>query len=68
MIVDFFMVKVSFSYNAIIGKPSIRMTQAVMSTYRLMIKFLIDNRVGEIKGDQAVAEECYFNNVRDQGW
>ena len=31
-----------------------------MSTYRLMIKFPTKYGVGEVKGDQVVALECYI--------
>ena len=34
--------------------------KAVTSTYHLMIKFPIGYRVGEVKGDQVVARECYI--------
>ena len=30
-----------------------------MSTYCLKVKFSIDNGVGEVKGDQILARECY---------
>ena len=30
-----------------------------MSTYCLKVKFLIDNGVGEVRGDQILARECY---------
>ena len=33
--------------------------KAATSTYCLKVKFPIDNGVGEIKGDQVLARECY---------
>ena len=33
--------------------------KAATSTYCLKIKFPTDNGVGEVKGDQVLAKECY---------
>ena len=47
------------SYNVIIGRPTLNRWKAVTSTYCLKVKFPTDNGVGEVKGDQILARECY---------
>lgn len=61
---DFLVVKVPFAYNAIIGRSSLRISQAMVSIYHLMIKFPSDYRDGELKCDQVTARECYFNSLK----
>ena len=56
---DFLVVDCPSSYNVIIGRPTLNKWKAAMSTYCLKIKFLTDNGVGEVKGDQVLARECY---------
>ena len=41
------------------GRPALNKLRAAMSTYYLKVKFLTAHRVGEIKGDQVLARECY---------
>ena len=47
------------SYNVIIGQPTLNRWKATTSTYCLKVKFPIEQGVGEIKGDQVLARECY---------
>ena len=56
---DFLMVDCPSSYNVIIGRPMLNRWKAATSTYCLKVKFPIDNGVGEVKGDQILARECY---------
>ena len=56
---DFLVVDCPLSYNVIIGRPTLNLWKAVMSTYCLKIKFPTENGVGEVKGDQVLAKECY---------
>ena len=58
--VTFLVVDYSYTYNAILGRPTLNSSKAVTSTYHLMIKFAIEYRVGEICGDQVAAHECYM--------
>ena len=58
--VTFLVVDCSSTYNAILGQPTLNSWKAVTSTYHLMIKFLIDYEVGELRGNQVVAQECYI--------
>ena len=56
---DFLVVDFPSSYNVIIERPTLNKWKAATSTYCLKIKFLTDNGVGEVKGDQVLARECY---------
>ena len=61
--VTFLVVNYSSAYNAIIGRPTLNSWKAVTSTYHLMIKFPIDYKVGELRGNQMAARECYLAMV-----
>ena len=54
------MVDCSFAYNAILKRPTLNSWKAVTSTYHLMIKFPIEYKVGDVRGDQVVTRECYI--------
>ena len=56
---DFLVVDYSSSYNEIIGRPTLNRWKAIMSTYCLKVKFLIEQGIGEVKGDQVLNRECY---------
>ena len=56
---DFLVVDCLSSYNVIIGRPTLNRWKATTSTYYLKVKFPTDNEVGEIRGDQILARECY---------
>ena len=56
---DFLLVDFPSSYNVIIGRPTLNRWKAATSTYCLKVKFPIDSGVGEVKGDQVLARECY---------
>ena len=56
---DFLVVDCPSSYNVIIGRPTLNRWKATTSTYCLKVKFPTDNEVGEVKGDQILARECY---------
>ena len=53
------MVDCPSSYNLIIGRPTLNRWKVATSTNCLKVKFLIENSVGEVKGDQVLAKECY---------
>ena len=46
-------------YDVIIGRPTLSCWKIATSTYCLKVKFPIENSVGEVKGDQVLAKECY---------
>ena len=56
---DFLVVDCPSSYNVIIGRPTLNRWKAATSTYCLKVKFPTNNEVGEVKGDQVLARECY---------
>ena len=57
--VTFLVVDCSSTYNAILRRPTLNLWKAVTSTYHLMIKFPTDYGVGELRGNQVAARECY---------
>ena len=57
--VDFLVVDCPTSYNIIIGRPTLNKWKAATSTYCFKVKFPTDDVVGEVKGDQVLARECY---------
>ncbi|XP_023880001.1 uncharacterized protein LOC111992366 [Quercus suber] len=56
---DFLVVDCPSSYNVIIGRPALNKWKSSTSTYCLKIKFPTENGVGEVRGDQILARECY---------
>ena len=54
------MVDYSSIYNAILGRPTLNSWKAVTSTYHLLIKFPTNYGVGELRGNQVAARECYL--------
>jgi hypothetical protein len=61
--VNFLVVDCPSAYNVIIGRPTLNRLRAVTSTYHLLVRFPTENRIGEMKGDQATARECYLTTV-----
>ena len=58
--VTFLVVDCSSANNAILGRPTLNSWKAMTSTYHLMIKFPTNYGVGELRGDQVAARECYI--------
>ena len=56
---DFLVVDCPSSYNVIIGRPTLNRWKATSSTYCLKVKVPTNNGVGEVRGDQILARECY---------
>ncbi|XP_075663312.1 uncharacterized protein LOC142632876 [Castanea sativa] len=56
---DFLVVECPSSYNVIIRRPTLNRWKAITSTYCLKVKFSTKSGVGEVKGDQVLARECY---------
>ncbi|KAK3000081.1 hypothetical protein RJ639_023783 [Escallonia herrerae] len=61
-ILDFLVVKVPSAYNAILERPALNQLQAVVSTYHLTMKFPTEHGIGEVKGDQTIARQCYVTS------
>uniref|UniRef100_A0A2N9I9Y3 Uncharacterized protein n=1 Tax=Fagus sylvatica TaxID=28930 RepID=A0A2N9I9Y3_FAGSY len=62
--VEFLVVDCPSAYNVIIGCPTLNRLRAITSTYHLLVRFPTENGIGEMKGDQAMARECYLTSVR----
>ena len=56
---DFLGVDCPSSYNVIIGRPILNRWKVATSTYCLKVKFSTNDGVGEVRGDQILARECY---------
>uniref|UniRef100_A0A2N9HHU7 Reverse transcriptase domain-containing protein n=1 Tax=Fagus sylvatica TaxID=28930 RepID=A0A2N9HHU7_FAGSY len=59
--VDFLVV--NSEYNEIIGRPTLNRLRAVTSTYHLLLKFPTEHGIGEVRGDQVAARECYLASL-----
>ncbi|XP_074336695.1 uncharacterized protein LOC141673866 [Apium graveolens] len=58
-ILNFQVVKVSSTYNSIMGRTWIHAFKVVPLTYHMVLKFPTRNGVGEEKGDHKMAHSCY---------
>ena len=56
---NFLVVDCSLSYNVFIGRSTLNWWKVTTSTYCLKVKFPMEHEVGEIRGDQVLAWECY---------
>ena len=61
--VEFLVVDCHSTYNVIIGRPTLNKLRAVTSTYHLLVRFPTEHGIGELRGDQATARECYFASL-----
>ncbi|KAK3037168.1 hypothetical protein RJ639_031055 [Escallonia herrerae] len=66
LMLDFVVVRIPSAYNAILGRAVLNQLRAVVSTYHMRIKFPTENGVGEVKGDQVVARQCYMASCRNR--
>ncbi|KAK3003977.1 hypothetical protein RJ639_019244 [Escallonia herrerae] len=66
LMLDFVVVRVPSAYNAILGRTALNQLRAVVSTYHMKMKFPTENGVGEVKGDQVVARQCYMASCRNR--
>ena len=58
--VTFLVVDCSSAYTGILRRPTLNSWKATTSTYHLIIKFPIKYGIGELRGDQVAARECYI--------
>ncbi|GFZ18414.1 hypothetical protein Acr_27g0001530 [Actinidia rufa] len=61
---DFIVVDCPSPYNAILGRPTLGGIKAITSTYHLKIKFPALTGIGEVKGDQKVARQCFISAMK----
>ena len=56
---DFLVMDCLSSYNVIIGRPRVNCWKVTTFMYCLKVKFPTEHGIGEVKGDQVLARECY---------
>ena len=61
---DFLVIDQPSTFNAVLGKPSLRALKAITSIYHLLMKFPTPNGVGKVRGNQEEARRCYKQAVR----
>jgi len=62
--VDFLVVHVPTSYNVISGRPTLHRVRDVVAPYLIQLQFKTDDGdVGELRGDQRTARECYLVSI-----
>ncbi|KAL8523656.1 hypothetical protein ACS0TY_013577 [Phlomoides rotata] len=59
----FLIVDVPSSYNVIFGRHILNLFQAIVSTFRMKMKFPAQENVGELRKDQYQARRCYVESV-----
>ncbi|XP_074346953.1 uncharacterized protein LOC141685768 [Apium graveolens] len=64
---NFQVFKEASTYNAIMGYTGIHAFKAVPLTYHMVLKFPTRNGVGEARGDQKMARNCYIAALRPDG-
>lgn len=57
--IDFLIVDFPSTYNIILERPALNRLRAATLAYYLKVKFPTTHKVGEIRGDQVLARECY---------
>ena len=62
-IMSFLVVDQPYTYNIIIGHPTLNRLKAITSTYHMMMKFPTEKGIAIMLGDQSMARMCYI-----QGW
>nr|XP_009413508.1 PREDICTED: uncharacterized protein LOC103994794 [Musa acuminata subsp. malaccensis] len=60
---SFLVVDLPTAYNAILGRPTLNKTRAVISTYYQTIKFPTHDGVGEVAGNSWESRRCYLTAV-----
>ncbi|GAV74976.1 hypothetical protein CFOL_v3_18456, partial [Cephalotus follicularis] len=63
----FLVVDTPSPYNAIVGQPGLNLMEAIVSTRHLLMKFPTRFGVGEVRGDQQAARQCYKTAISDKG-
>ncbi|XP_057488761.1 uncharacterized protein LOC130774714 [Actinidia eriantha] len=61
---DFIVVDCPSPYNAILFRSTLESVKAITSTYHLKLKFPTPTGIGEIRGDQKVARQCFISAMK----
>ncbi|XP_059629538.1 uncharacterized protein LOC132272397 [Cornus florida] len=64
VMVDFVVVDCPSSYNIILGRTTLNAMKSITSTYHLLMRFPTEYDMGELRGDQTMARECYVASLR----
>ena len=64
--VTFLVVDCPSAYNVIMGRTALNEFKAIPSTYHLKVKFPTPQGVGEARGDQQHARECYMASLKGE--
>ncbi|GAV69124.1 hypothetical protein CFOL_v3_12625 [Cephalotus follicularis] len=64
--IRFLVVDTPSPYNAIIGRPGLNLMVSIVSTRHLLVKFPTRFGVGEVRGDQQAARQCYRTAISDK--
>lgn len=65
IMVKFLLVDKPSAYNVILGRAALNELEAVISTSHLKMKFPTKEGVGEVRGDQYTARQCYNTSLKD---
>ncbi|XP_059669890.1 uncharacterized protein LOC132315551 [Cornus florida] len=66
VMVDFLVVDCPSAYNVILGRATLNSMRAITSTYHLLMRFPTEHGVGELRGDQSIARECYVASLKEK--
>lgn len=64
ILLDFLVIGILATYNAILESPDFNALWAIVSTYHLLMKFLIPHGMGEEWDDQALVRWCYVATLK----
>ena len=59
VMVDFLVIDQLLTFNAVLGRPSLRELKAITSIYYILMKFRTPNGIGKVRGNQKEAKRCY---------
>ena len=66
LVVNFTVLVLKFSYNAIMGLPLIYKIKAIISTHQLFLQYEWDNAsVGILRNEQKSTRECLINTLKN---
>ena len=65
VILDFVVVEERSPYQIILWRPFMIVSQCVISTHYLALKYIVNRVVGIVKGDQRMAKSCYATAAKE---
>ncbi|KAL0406594.1 UNVERIFIED_CONTAM: hypothetical protein Slati_3973300 [Sesamum latifolium] len=63
-LLKFLVVDIPSAYNVILGRPTLNVFRAIISTYLMKIKFPVVGGVGEAQADMLQARKCYVEAIK----